>query len=249
MSQHDSSLSIDSLGSLKAHFLDEKGMFKKHKVNQILISNNSKYDLIIITEMDPLIKKLIDGTKVTKEHQIPSIETVLAGETTKLDVRTKINYLTVLRRDTIMSGYFLIRSKRLIKRSAKWTATTKMVDGCQLHCTDGVINQYVNTHLLSLERPSISGRDRRSISGGSVPSSAGRGSISNPVNTPPGHKDGNETDKGSVEDGSDSSDDDQPSYNRKLSHKIHNEIMSSGGGSNAGDKNSWCCGCFGGKKK
>ncbi len=121
----DPSFSVDSV---KGHFLDEQGLFKKHKVNEILISNESAYNLIIILQLDPTQSKLLDGNKVLDRHKIPTVKIVHAGATVKFEVHTKVNYLSVLFKNPDGPGYFSVRSKHHIKRSAKWTATTKMVD-------------------------------------------------------------------------------------------------------------------------
>lgn len=139
-----SELSMLSMDSVKVHFLDYQGILKKRKATQIVICNDSNYDLIVIVETDPMATKMVDGTKITPgQKTIPTIETVPAKTEAKLDVRTKFSYLTILRKVKDRSGYLLVRSKRPLERSSKWTATNKMIERCQMHCAESFMNQFL----------------------------------------------------------------------------------------------------------
>jgi hypothetical protein len=138
-------LSRVSTESVKTHFLDHQGIIKKRKATQIEIKNDSSYDLIVVVEIDPLATKLTDGTKVTEKTVLPKtlIQSVSANNETKLDVHSKISYITVLRKIPKESGFYLIRAKRPIERSSKWTATNKMIEGINEHVVEAYLNQFM----------------------------------------------------------------------------------------------------------
>lgn len=126
-----------SAASVQKYVLNEKGMFRSKKTNFVEIANESKYDLIIVVEIDEIATHLADGKKIDKKRDgTPSIYTIGAGRTATLEIKTKISYFTALRRHPTLPGYFVIRSKKYLKRSSKWTATTKSVEKASVKHVD-----------------------------------------------------------------------------------------------------------------
>jgi hypothetical protein len=142
---------VGTSASVKKYFLNE-GLFNTKKTNHVCISNQSKYDLIIVLEIDKLATHLANGNMINKKTDVsPVVHTVKAGRTMNLDIKTKISYFTALRKHP--RGYYVIRYKKYLKRSSKWTATTASVEESSVdpveesfleHLTSGESHEVLN---------------------------------------------------------------------------------------------------------
>jgi hypothetical protein len=155
MAEETDALRSVSTESVKTHFLDHQGIIKKRKATQIDIKNDSSYDLVIVVEIDPDATKLTDGTKITKDTVLPPtlIQSISANNETKLDVHSKLSFITVLRKIPKETGFYVVRSKRSIERSSKWTATNKMIEAATLHVEEAYLNQFTGGEYVDKPSP------------------------------------------------------------------------------------------------